>query len=193
MTIISAGGKSLKVTADDRLWLLRAVQAEGEPRRAVAEALVNLWAWQRATGRSEQSLAALVRAYAQPVNPRWYREGDLFLAAKARAPEQDRPAMEAMARRRQEVHSARTVFDQSVMAAVEAALAGVHRGDVTDYAAPNVDASSKGYRARSEAEPGRNRLWTRAPGWEGYAAGGGSAVAVLAVAAGVVLWAVAKC
>jgi hypothetical protein len=160
---------SVKASPADRLWLMRAVQAEGEPRRAVAEALVNLYALHASKGGAS-SLAEIVRAYAQPVNPRWFESGDLFRAALEKAPEAARPVMLAAARRRERLHSTRNKFDAATLDAVAYALAGVHRTDVTDYAAPNVDAARKGYVARSDAQPGRNRLWTRAPGWAGYVA-----------------------
>lgn len=172
----------VEASAADRLWLLRAVQAEGEPRRAVAEALVNLYAWQRSRG-GKASLESIVRAYAQPVNPRWFEGGDLFKTALAKAPEAAKPAMLAAARRRERFHSVRAKFDAGVIEAVAFALAGEHRTDVTDYAAPNVDATSKGYQPRSDAQPGRNRLWTRAPGWAGYVASSAPSVLPLLLAA----------
>lgn len=179
---VKAGRSEYVVTPDDRLWLLRAVQAEGAPESAVASALVNLHALRRAQGRRE-TMAELVRSYAQPVNPRWYPGGDLFLAAVSAARKEQREQMQTAAERRRQLHSARTVFDAHVISAVEAALRGEHRNDVTDYAAPWVDASGKGYVARSEPRRGENRLWTRKPGWSGYVAEGGA----VAAAGGVLL------
>jgi len=167
MKRLSADGMSSEVTPADRLWLLRAVQAEGEPRQAVAEALVNLHALRRAGG-ANVTLTQTVRAYAQPVNPRWYPTGDLFLQSLSSALPRDRPAMVVQANKRERLLSVRTVFDPQTIRAVDAALSGVHRTDVTDYAAPSIDATKKGYTARSEPEPGKNRLWTRKPGFGGY-------------------------
>jgi len=176
--VISSGSKSRAVTEGDRLWLARAVQAEGEPRKDVAQALVNLWISSGSAG----SLGDLVRAYAQPVNPRWFASGDLHRRALARAKSHaEVVSMESAARKREKFHSTRTVFDPDVLRAVSWALDGDHRTDVTDYAASWVDAARKGYIARSEASRGVNRLWTRFPGIRGYSASAGG-VSLLAIA-----------
>lgn len=173
-TVLSAlqgPSSNYQVTADDVLWLRRAVEAEGEPRRAVARALVNLFVLRMQGSPSKpQSLAALVRAYAQPVNPRWFEGGDLYEAAVKRAEPGKRDVMRMAARRRETLHSARTVFSEGTDRAVVEALGGMHPEDVTDYAAPGVDGTAKGYVARSPQEAGKNRLWTRRPGWGGYVA-----------------------
>jgi len=169
-------------TAEDRLWLLRAVEAEGSPRSMVARALVNLFVHQRTTG-GKRTLAQVVRAYAQPVNPRWFEDGDLFLS-KPRT-EQER----TLARKRKALHSTRTVFSPQTVAAVREALSTSWLSDVTDYAAPNVDATDKGYTPRSEKRAGENRFWTRVPGWAGYAAlGNGASVALALALMAVVIW-----
>jgi hypothetical protein len=125
---------------------------------------------------STQTLAQLVRSYAQPVNPRWFVTGDLYLA-KLRT-----EAEHARALARERVHSARTSFDAGVERAVAAALARPFLSDVTDYAGPTVDASAR-YVARSPVVPGENRFWTRAAGWPGYVVdgAGGAAWGPLAV------------
>lgn len=193
--IVTKSGKQYALTAGDRLWLMRAVQAEGPVQSQVAEALVNLFALtleRKGNGTSplggqSHSLQSLVRAYAQPVNPRWYAAGDLHLAAlaKAKTPA-ERASLESLAEKRENFHSTRNVFDPAVIAAVESALRGRHATDVTDYAAQHIDARAKGYEARSEPRPGQNRLWTRKPGWAGYAASAaawGASGGVLVVAA----------
>lgn len=200
--IVTKSGKQYALTAGDRLWLLRAVQAEGPVQSQVAEALVNLFAYRldaRAQNPSSRGLAeatslqSLVRAYAQPVNPRWYAGGDLHRAALAKASAQsERSKLQAAAVKRERVHSTRTVFDAPVIAAVDSALRGRHATDVTDYAAQHIDARPKGYEARSEPRQGVNRLWTREPGWSGYAASaaawGASGGVLVAVALAVVAW-----
>jgi hypothetical protein len=162
-------------TPADVLWLRRAVEAEGKPRALVARALVNLHMLQRARGAS-QSLAASVRAYAQPVNARWFPDGDLFRAKVRTAAELER------ARTRETVHATRTSFSAETVRAVDDALRSGCASDVTDYAASNVDASGK-YVARSAPAPGENRFWTRAAGWPGYVVdgAGGAALAPLAM------------
>lgn len=158
-------------TADDRLWLARAVAAEGPPQPMVARALVNLFMMQRSKG-STQTLAHLVRAYAQPVNPRWMPGGDLHIAALEKGEDTEAQASRRLA------HSSRPMaaMPPYVTAAVDGALTASFLSDVTDYAAPTLDASKKGYRARGEPVPGYNRMWTRAPGWSGYVIGEGGSL-----------------
>lgn len=158
---LAAPGLRYVVTPDDVLWLRRAVQAEGEPRAEVARALVRLHALTRMRG-STRTLAELVRAYAQPLNVAWFHGG----------PRDADPLIETpVERRRRTVHSTRVDFDAGTIAAVDAALSpGPHDGDVTDYARYDVDARGKGYVLRMQGRPGVNSLWTRAPGFAGYAA-----------------------
>jgi hypothetical protein len=151
------GARAYVVTADDVLWLSRAVEAEGPPTKLVARALVNLFAWFRARHPGSAyaaSLAALVRGYAQPVSPKWENEGTA-----------------AQRERRREARE-RVAFSDSTVEAVREALGQGWALDWTDYAAPTLDASSKGYQPRTEAVRGKNRFWTRAPGWTGYAVTG---------------------
>lgn len=188
MTLVFEGG-TYEPNDDDRLWLLRAVAAEGPVAVDVARALVNGFVLVRSRGYAS-SLSRFVRAYAQPVNPRWFQTGDLFQKAYARASADAKPALLSQAKRRESEHSMRVLFPAAVELAVSQALQRPFPSDVTDYAAPDLDATRKGYVARSPAVPGRNRLWTRRAGWAGYAvdvatgpAGGGAVVAVLLVAA----------
>ena len=66
---------SYKVSATDKLWLLRAVQAESnkpDDRRRVAQTLLNRFVFLKASGSTAYStLTDFIRAYAQPVNPTW--------------------------------------------------------------------------------------------------------------------------
>jgi hypothetical protein len=160
--LAASNAQRYEPTSTDRVWLLRAVAAEGKPHAGVAQALVNLFMLRRSRG-SLQTLATLVRSYAQPVNPRWFTSGDLFKAAPRTA------AQRMTALQRENVHSVRTAFPSYVLAAVDDALARSFPSDVTDYAAPDVDASAK-YESRSEPTAGENRFWSRAPGWAGYMA-----------------------
>lgn len=146
-----------EVTDDDWLWLMRAVAAEGPVSLDVARALVNLWARNRARG-SSQTLAGLVRSYAQPVNPEWADGGS----------HDEQPGMVDAAEQRRTAVSTAIAFRPAVAAAVFQALTSPFASDVTDYAAPTLDASKKGYLPRSKAVKGRNRLWTRDASWKGY-------------------------
>lgn len=181
-----AGGQ-YDVTADDRLWLLRAVAAEGPPSEMVARTLVNGFARARGERAFRGSLEDWVRSYAQPVNPRWYVTGDKFRAQLAAAPAEERATLTRLARNRETVHSQRSTFAAGIEQAVDQALTTPFASDVTDYAAPTLDASQKGYIARSIPRQGENAFWTRAAGWTGYIAtgrdGGGPMVALALIAA----------
>lgn len=183
---LKTGATSYDVTAEDKLWLLRAVSAEGAPREQVARALVNLFMYRREKQHKKETLARLVRAYAQPVNPRWYPDGDLHLAAVSSALPQSRAPLELAAHRRATVISKRTEFTPETIDAVDAALSTGWNTDITDYAAPTINATHKGYVARSAPKAGENRFWSRAVGWAGYAAenasGSGALVAFMILA-----------
>lgn len=187
--LTARNARSYTPTAEDRLWLARAVAAEGRPYVGVARALVNLFMMQRSAtslrAGSSQTLASLVRAYAQPVNPRWFVDGDLYQAHA-------RTSLEAeQARKREHVYSTRTAFTPDVTAAVELALSTPFQSDVTDYAVPSLDATSKGYIARGEIVKGENRFWTRNRFWTGYlttGAAGSVAVVLLAVVTAWAVW-----
>jgi len=62
--------------------LARAVAREGAPAREVAWALIQRFA--QVHGRGFSTLGKLVQAYAQPINPRWFLDGDKHLAEIAR-------------------------------------------------------------------------------------------------------------
>lgn len=123
--IITPRGYSLSWDDDDRLWLLRAVEAEGEPRPLIAQTLVNRWAWSWDTMPAKYlKLSELVRAYSQAVNPLWYTDGKLFLASLAKLPADLRDDAYARAMRRQTEHSIRNRFTPETVAAVDQALYG---------------------------------------------------------------------
>lgn len=80
-------GRTFEASDDDLLWLGRAVDGEVVPGDAVdahacASVLVRRWVL-----RGSGSLAATVRGFSQPVNPRWARGGDLAEANPSRATE----------------------------------------------------------------------------------------------------------
>lgn len=135
----SPDSRELPVTKDDALWLARAVEAEGEPRRLVAQTLVNRWAWlaDYAPGKYP-TLTSLVRAYAQPVNPRWFPDGDLFASRMLGVAAVKQRAEIEKARVRRDVHSTRTRFTRGTQDAVAQALRGplVIPPGAVDYAIP---------------------------------------------------------
>lgn len=161
-------GGTYEPTHVDRLWLLRAVQVEGPPQPMVARALVNGFCWARARRRYGGQLMTWVRAYAQPVNPRWFPEGDLLARFCANLPAPDLARERRAAELRQTVHSECVRFSPRVGAAVRDALETPYAGDVTDYAAFWINAAKKGYELRSEPMKGSNTLWTRDATWKGY-------------------------
>lgn len=110
-------------TRTDRLWLLRAVAGEGPRHQEVAQALVNRFLFLRATRpHLYPTLHSLVRAYSQPVNPRWQRGGDKWEAAWERATtEKQRRTLLARHKRRDKYSRMRT-FDARTTNAVRKAL-----------------------------------------------------------------------
>jgi len=170
--LIAAGMPAYTVTAGDALWLARAVEAEGAVQAQIAATLVNGFCFARARGYT-RSLETFVRAYAQPVNPRWYATGDLFAAQLGGKTESQLAELRKAAERREQVHSTRIAFSPSTQAAVRGALngiSGVIPPTATDYAAPDHDATGRGYTALTDRTPGVNRLWSRpgADAWAGY-------------------------
>lgn len=123
MAVISPQSRRMRATYDDQLWLARAVEAEGEPRDLIAQTLVNRWVTLADRG-SADSLADTVRAYSQPVNPRWFPDGDLFRAALNAAAPADRARLLARAERRRDELSRVTLFSSETREAVRRAFEG---------------------------------------------------------------------
>lgn len=164
--IVSPEGRPLSWTDADATWLLRAVEAEGPPRDWVAQALVNRWSvLQDASPGTYPTLAAFVRAYSQPVNPRWFPGGDLLEASIARAPAAEQAQLRARAETRRDTHSRRAEFSDATRSAVARALEGpiTLPAGVTDFAMDSAQSrASHGTPYRSE--PGENAFWKRHPG-----------------------------
>jgi hypothetical protein len=139
--IVTPRGRSVAWTDEDRLWLLRAVEAEGEPRTLVAQTLVNRYAWlfEEVPGKY-LTLTDLVRSYAQPVNPRWFPDGSAFKASIAKLPAAAHAAALEKAETRRDVHSTRSTFSQPTIDAVRAALFGpvVIPEGALHFAAPSL-------------------------------------------------------
>jgi hypothetical protein len=162
-------------TADDVLWLARAVEAEGPPRVRVAQTLVNGFLWARAELDSGRTLAEWVRAYSQPVNPAWMPGGTLYQAELARAatPVQ-KEQVRAKGHRRQREHATRVSFSRDTQRAVEAALTRPpDLPGAVDFAAPWVEHDPP-WVPFTPAKQGENRFWSRpgAVGWTGYVVDG---------------------
>lgn len=129
--IYSQQGKPLRIDTNDALWLARAVEAEGEPRPEVAQTLVNRWAWLAETPKTAAvypTLADLVRAYCQPVNPAWFVKGRLFVPyLDKHGPTEGQGWVThelQKAWRREHVHSVRNEFSDRTRRAVQQAFYG---------------------------------------------------------------------
>lgn len=176
-------GDRYEPTAEDVLWLLRAVAHEGRPHERVARTLISgfMWAREHRTGWVARSLTDWVRAYAQPVNPRWLPGGDLYEARMQRARERRDHALmarfENQARRRRAAVE-QTEFPAHVVRAVAAALDSGRASPATDYAAWWATAD-RGRIPLGEPKKGENRFYTRLASWRGYIGGGPELVASL--------------
>jgi len=193
---IYGGTTDYTPTEQDRLWLLRAVEAEGEPRARVAETLINGFLWARSDVGYKPPLMTWVRAYCQPVNPRWFVRGDEHLKHMQNAPsEETRAALVRQALIRESVHAVRMNFQADTRAAVAHAL--THAPELpraTDFAA-SYGADGTEIRkpppwvALTPPAKHRNRFWVRpnALRWAGYrvteVAGGAGALIVCGLVA----------
>lgn len=142
------------------------MQAEGPPADLVAQTLVNRWAWlQDYNPGRYPTLTALVRAYASPVNPAWFPEGEKEREAEAAA---QSPAelehLKTRAIERRDVHSTRTAFSLVTANAVNQALsgpitlpAGVVHYAVSTKKRPDLPLLIDG-------GPGRNSFWGESAG-----------------------------
>jgi len=156
------GKGTYRVTPSDRLWLLRAVQAESnkaDDRRRVAQTLINRFVFLKNAGSTAYpTLTKFVRAYAQPINPLWESQS----TRKCRA--NPRYCTDAMIAKRQAARN-RTQFSESTVFAVDEALT---RGMTL---APN---SSVHYAAPGIGESGKIKLTADQRGWNTFYAVSGS-------------------
>lgn len=74
----SNGSHRYQVTPEDRLTLIRSVWREGKPQTAVAFTLLQRFSF---LYPKYTSLSSFIKAYSQPINPRWFPNGDLNLSA----------------------------------------------------------------------------------------------------------------
>ena len=76
MVALYVGGqKNYEITDTDILWLGRAAQGEGDDPRAIIWAMLQRFSLP-SFRRAFPTLTGFVRAFSQPVNPRWMRGGD---------------------------------------------------------------------------------------------------------------------
>lgn len=173
--LVTTKGTRYAPTAEDILWLARAVEVEGAPRLRVAQTLVNGFLWARDELGSKRTVGEWVRAYAQPVNPMWMPGGKMYEHELANAKtEAEREAVRAKGYRRQREHATRVRFSDATQKAVETALtAPPELPGAVDYAAPWID-KPEPWVAFTPTRQGENRFWARpgAVGWSGYAVDG---------------------
>lgn len=72
------------LTPRDRDDFYRSIWREGKPQLAVAHTLLQRFAYLYSTTRPYPTLSSFLRAYVQPINPRWFSSGDLHKAHIAR-------------------------------------------------------------------------------------------------------------
>lgn len=76
---------SYTVTPTDREWFIRCLWREGKPQETVGHVLLQRFALLRSQGAKYATLTDFLRAYCQPVNPRWFPNGDKSKAFVRRA------------------------------------------------------------------------------------------------------------
>lgn len=143
------------ISARDKLVLTRAVAREGKPYDAVTWALLQRFAWLYPSGAFE-TLADLVEAYAQPINPKWFPSGAKHKAAVRRAKtEAQKEALEDRAERRLDYADATyDEIDDKYKNVVDSILSGDKSSPV--LGAVHYRASTSG--ADSETEARRDQL-----------------------------------
>jgi len=152
----------------DVLFLLRAVEHEGEIQAQIAATLINYFMALGAHGNlgTVTHMAETIQSYAQPVNPAWFVTGKAYLdAQKAATTDQKRLNLLKQANERSENYTA-LKFSKTTKEAVYAALKGCQAianfPYVTDYAAkdqtkPGLESGKVIiYHAASNKE---NNLW----------------------------------
>lgn len=168
MLLPTGGSLGYRVTPSDRLWLLRAVQAESnkaDDRHRVAQTLLNRFVFLKNRGSTAYpTFTKFVRAYAQPINPKWESQS----TSKCRA--NPRRCTDAMIAKRRAART-RGSFDDSTVAAVNEALSrGMTAVDRTSvhYAAPGVSAAGK--IKLTPDRRGYNTFYavSSSRGWRGY-------------------------
>lgn len=70
-SITTSGGFAYTLSPEDKLWAARMISGEGGSPAAVLWTMAARFAMARGT-----SFATFIRSYSQPINPRWYRDGE---------------------------------------------------------------------------------------------------------------------
>ncbi len=109
-------------TNADALELARAVAREGAPRDAVAWALVQRFAF---LYPKYPTLAKFVQAYSQPINPRWFPDGDKHKARMRQLEGNEDRQADELRRARNRVSYAKVTWDELASSAKTAALEAI--------------------------------------------------------------------
>jgi hypothetical protein len=133
LAVLTVGAISRELTAEDALWLARALTGEAGndvvDAHACASVIVRRWAQKSVLRGSTLGFTPYLRAFSQPINPRWMRGGDL-----------SRGSTEAQLQRRDELSGlAWARCTSAARSAVESVLRGnlAMRGAV-DWGAPSL-------------------------------------------------------
>lgn len=146
---VTIGGRSKVITQEDCLWLARALTGEAgddaQDAHACASVLLRRWAQ-----RGGASFTLHIRAFSQPVNPRWAAGGDLARANPSHAtPEQlERRARTSALRWDQTSQAARSAIAR-VLANDLALRGAVDWGAPSLYLPHGLDVSSESARLRT--------------------------------------------
>lgn len=156
------------VEKEDVVFLLRAVEFEGEIKVQIATTLVNYF---MALGAHRNlgtvtHMAETIQSYAQPINPAWFVTGGAYLKkVKAATTDQQRVNLLKEANERSEQYQA-TKFSKTTKEAVYAALKGCQAlasfPYVTEYAAKDqtTDPIERGFKLKYSATSKKeNNLW----------------------------------
>jgi hypothetical protein len=182
MYLLTHQGTRYEPTAEDLLWMARAVEAEGKPQELVAQTLVNGFLWARESLGSKRTLGEWAQAYSQPISPLWMPGGARYEEAMQTArDDSERAAVQAAGWRRQQEHATRTRFSPLTREAIRAALTKPPRyPGAVDFAAAYVP-KPESWRAFTfpAANEKTNKLWARpgALGWPGYLVQNGGSTA----------------
>lgn len=149
MGAIKQGGWSYTLTAADKLWAARMVEGEGplEDAPAVLWTMTQLFApaGQRAKygGMRYRTFADLIRAYSQPINPRWAPSGDMC-SPGGRGYATNACSVSRLERRAELARAPYSSLDPAKRAVVERWFKGNLPNPVPgaiEFAAPNVSRS----------------------------------------------------
>lgn len=136
------------VTPTDREWFIRCLWREGAPAETVGHVLLQRFALLASGAAKYATLTNFLRAYCQPVNPRWFPGGDLTIKALAAAKKKkDTAAVEKILKRAKQ----RMVYSSTPIANIRPAF--VQLADKILYGLSSSPAPAATHFTMSFAEP----------------------------------------